>query len=293
MWITTGACLASVAAGVASNAGELAEDEARKVVVTILADRYLGRRSETPREHAGLCMHVEVVTDRVSRMIIECGSRAEDILRGLAWSGLKVSTVDAYVLSGWDGERTSGILRLFGVGESSVKEYQVFWPHAVSGAYTVEPRAGGWTDYLLLNQPTEVVPGAYLTGTIRTADLIPETGEPVRVGDRAVYIRLRDQGLVVLTGCTRCGIVKAIETAMDCSGETSLHAVIGGFHMEHASDAAMQNTIRQLKQFDPEYVVPLLCSGTKAKARMQREMPTAFRTHSLTEYRADARMIFA
>ena len=212
---------------------------------------------------------------------------------GLTWSGLKRSKVNAYVLSGWDGERTSGILRLFGLGESSVKEYQVFWPHAASGSYVVESQTGGWSDYLQRNQPTEVVPGACLTGAIRTADLIQETAEPVRVGERVLYIRLRDKGLVVLTGCSRCGIVKAIETAMDCSGETRLHAIVGGFHLEHASDAAIENTIRQLKQFNPDYIVPLLCSGTKAIYRMQQELPTAFRTYLLTEYRADARMVFA
>ena len=55
--------------------------------------------------------------------------------------------------------------------------------------------------------------------------------DPLILDDQAIVMRLADRGLVVLTGCGHAGIINVVRQAQRLTGETSVAAVIGGFHL--------------------------------------------------------------
>jgi 7,8-dihydropterin-6-yl-methyl-4-(beta-D-ribofuranosyl)aminobenzene 5'-phosphate synthase len=139
-----------------------------------------------------------------------------------------------------------------------------------------------------VGEPTEAIPGAYLTGTIRRvteyeqvpAVFLVERGGRLEhdefPGEQAVVFVVRDRGLVVLSGCAHRGIVNTVKHAMEMTGVTRLHGLIGGFHLINAPPEQIEATVVDIKAMAPDYVVPAHCTGFEAVTRIREEMPAQF-----------------
>jgi len=90
----------------------------------------------------------------------------------------------------------------------------------------------------------------------------------------ATAFNLKGRGLVVLTSCSHRGVVNAIKQAQAASGVDKVHAVIGGFHLAPYQPDYLRQTIAALKEIDPDYVVPLHCSGEPFYDLARAEIPT-------------------
>ena len=85
---------------------------------------------------------------------------------------------------------------------------------------------------------------------------------------------LRGRGLVVLTSCSHRGVVNIVRQAQAASGVQKVHAVIGGFHLAPQKEDYVRQTIRALGEINPDFVIPLHCSGEPFYEIMKSEMPT-------------------
>ena len=95
--------------------------------------------------------------------------------------------------------------------------------------------------------------------------------------DTSVVMNLRGKGLVVLSGCAHAGIVNTVHRAIDVTGISRVHVVMGGFHLSGpAFEPIIGRTIEELKKLQPAFVVPTHCTGRKAIMAMEREMPERF-----------------
>lgn len=108
------------------------------------------------------------------------------------------------------------------------------------------------------------------------------TPDPLILDDQALIVRVRDRGLVVLTGCGHSGIVNIVRHAQALTGEMRIHAVIGGFHLggplfEHA----VRPTVEAMQKFAPTLVVPAHCTGVKAVHAIAAALPDAFVQNSV------------
>jgi len=100
--------------------------------------------------------------------------------------------------------------------------------------------------------------------------------------DQAIVVKLKDKGLVVISGCAHAGIVNTIMFAQKTTGEEKVHAVIGGFHLSGPFfEKIHDDTIRELKNMDPEVIVPMHCTGWKAVQRFQKEFSSRFVLNSV------------
>ncbi len=86
-------------------------------------------------------------------------------------------------------------------------------------------------------------------------DLLPD--------DQALWIRT-SEGLIVCGGCAHSGIVNILRQSLQQSGEKSLLAVMGGFHLVHASPQRMVSTLEALQTFSPSGLFPCHCTGLPA-----------------------------
>lgn len=89
----------------------------------------------------------------------------------------------------------------------------------------------------------------------------------------ATVYNLKGRGLVVLTSCSHRGVVNIVKQAQAVSGVSRVHAVLGGFHLAPYKEDYLQKVIADLKEIDPDYVVPMHCTGEPFWAMAQREMP--------------------
>jgi 7,8-dihydropterin-6-yl-methyl-4-(beta-D-ribofuranosyl)aminobenzene 5'-phosphate synthase len=139
-----------------------------------------------------------------------------------------------------------------------------------------------------IDRPTEIVPGAYLSGPIERitdyehvpAHLLIERGVELQhdqfEGELAVAFVVKGKGLVVLSGCAHAGIVNTIRHCQKLTGVDRLHAVIGGFHLIDSSWDAIELTIAEIKAMSPDWIVPTHCTGFEATYRFRQEMAESF-----------------
>jgi 7,8-dihydropterin-6-yl-methyl-4-(beta-D-ribofuranosyl)aminobenzene 5'-phosphate synthase len=95
--------------------------------------------------------------------------------------------------------------------------------------------------------------------------------------DSAVIMNLSGKGLIVLSGCAHSGIVNTVKYARQITGIQKVHAVMGGFHLSGPLfEPIIGETVDALKELKPDYIIPTHCTGRKAIAFIEREMPESF-----------------
>lgn len=100
--------------------------------------------------------------------------------------------------------------------------------------------------------------------------------------DQSLVIRLKDEKLVVISGCAHSGIVNTILYGRKLTGIDTIHTIIGGFHLSGpAYEKSMEQTIDAIKEMNPEVIVPMHCTGWKAINRFSETFPEAFTLNSV------------
>jgi 7,8-dihydropterin-6-yl-methyl-4-(beta-D-ribofuranosyl)aminobenzene 5'-phosphate synthase len=110
--------------------------------------------------------------------------------------------------------------------------------------------------------------------------------DPLIKDDQAIVLNIKDQGLVIITGCAHAGIINIIKYAKELSGENRVYALIGGMHLTGGVfEPLIPQTIDELEQLKPNFIIPCHCSGLKAVTEIAKNMPNAFIQNSVgTKY---------
>ena len=92
--------------------------------------------------------------------------------------------------------------------------------------------------------------------------------------DQGVIIKLKDKGLVVISGCAHAGIINTINYSRKITQTDKVHAVLGGFHLSGPLfEQIIPQTIDEMKKIKPDYLVPMHCTGWNAINQFKKEMP--------------------
>ena len=103
-----------------------------------------------------------------------------------------------------------------------------------------------------------------------------ELGDAIE-DDTSVVMNLKDKGLVIVSGCAHAGIINTVKHAIDVTGINKIHVVMGGFHLSGPLfESIIDRTTEELKKLNPDYVVPMHCTGRKAIMAMEKQMPDKF-----------------
>ncbi|HEY1438205.1 MAG TPA: MBL fold metallo-hydrolase [Casimicrobiaceae bacterium] len=106
----------------------------------------------------------------------------------------------------------------------------------------------------------------------RTAHVIPDDFEH----ELATCFNVKGRGLVVLTSCSHRGVVNTVKRAMEISGINKVHAVAGGFHLAPQKEDYVHETVAALKEINPDYVIPIHCTGEIFIDALRKEIPNMF-----------------
>jgi 7,8-dihydropterin-6-yl-methyl-4-(beta-D-ribofuranosyl)aminobenzene 5'-phosphate synthase len=92
-------------------------------------------------------------------------------------------------------------------------------------------------------------------------------------GEHATAYHVKNRGLVIISSCGHAGIVNSIRQIQKATGIDKVHAVVGGWHLAPSPDEIVAKTVEAFKQIDPDYLIPMHCTGFNTIMAIQREMP--------------------
>src|ERR1035437_4046196 len=106
--------------------------------------------------------------------------------------------------------------------------------------------------------------------------------DPYVLDDRALVINIKDKGLVIISGCAHAGIINTIRYAQQITGLTKVYAILGGFHLAGKEfEKRIEPTIEELKEINPELIVPSHCTGRRALISIAQAFPNAIACNSV------------
>lgn len=140
----------------------------------------------------------------------------------------------------------------------------------------------------LLSEPTIINQWILVTGSIKRVwdfetsyetDFFIEINGKIEpdqfLDDQALTFALKDRGLVVITGCAHSGLINTLEYIRELIDSSEIYAIIGGFHLDEASEERLKKTIDHLKDFKPKLIIPCHCTGRNAMFELKKEFGDA------------------
>jgi 7,8-dihydropterin-6-yl-methyl-4-(beta-D-ribofuranosyl)aminobenzene 5'-phosphate synthase len=260
-------------------------------------------------EHGFSCLVTMEKAGRVIRILFDAGVTPDGLVENMRRLDISRRDIDIIVLSHGHWDHTTGMDGLVSELRSPnvpVLIHPDFWSRrriALPGREPIELPStsrgaleGAGFEVVEQQQPSFLLDGSVLiTGEVdRTTDF--EQGFPVHeayrsarwhpdpliLDDQALVANVRGRGLVVLTGCGHSGIVNIVRYARKLTGEDSIHAVVGGFHLSGPwFERVIEPTCDALAGFSPEYLVPTHCTGRRAIHAIAARFPGAFIQNSV------------
>jgi 7,8-dihydropterin-6-yl-methyl-4-(beta-D-ribofuranosyl)aminobenzene 5'-phosphate synthase len=205
--------------------------------------------------------------------------------------GVSLSPLDAVVLSHGHYDHAGGLKQVL---QECVQAVLFLHPAAMEPKYSPRGDIGSplrdvetlkncarhvvWTE-----QPTEIVPGVWVTGEIPRRHPLEDTGgcfyqneEHTRVDsipdDQAIYL-YTSQGIVVILGCAHAGVINTLDYIAEQTGERKFRAVLGGMHLRHASRDRIQATADAFTKYDVQLIAPNHCTGLPATTFFWHQFP--------------------
>ncbi len=91
--------------------------------------------------------------------------------------------------------------------------------------------------------------------------------------DQGIVINLKNKGLIVISGCAHAGIINTVKYSQKIAQNDKVHAVLGGFHLTGPLfESIIKPTIDEMKKINPDYIVPMHCTGWDAINQFKVEM---------------------
>jgi 7,8-dihydropterin-6-yl-methyl-4-(beta-D-ribofuranosyl)aminobenzene 5'-phosphate synthase len=238
------------------------------------------------------------------RLLFDTGARPGTVLANAREMGIDLAGVTDVVLSHHHGDHTGGLLTL----RRALSKTN---PQALSRAYvgpgiflsrpgndgretneTIALKApyeatGG--RFVEVARPTEIFPGAWLTGPVprrhpernwsgqtkvKTALGLVEDTLPEDIS----LVLDTGKGLAVVTGCGHAGVVNILDFARASVRPARVYALIGGLHLFPADDAALDWTAGKLRAAGVAHLLGAHCTGIEAVYDLRRRLGLDRRT---------------
>jgi 7,8-dihydropterin-6-yl-methyl-4-(beta-D-ribofuranosyl)aminobenzene 5'-phosphate synthase len=259
----------------------------------------------------GIALHVEVSWGRYTyRALFDTGMSSQVLLHNMKILGLEGESIDHIVLSHGHPDHYGGLLGLLESRKAPVPvsvHPDAFAPRYLrlaSGQVApyfnygltkdaISERGGLVVEHV---EPLEIGPGLIATGPIprdidfekAPTDLTAPNAllhivngkiEPdVVPDDQALVIKIGEDGIIILAGCSHAGIINTINYAKAITGRSRVVGVFGGFHLGFPGTprAKTEKTIEALREANVEVIAPSHCTGMEAIMDIARAFPDNF-----------------
>jgi 7,8-dihydropterin-6-yl-methyl-4-(beta-D-ribofuranosyl)aminobenzene 5'-phosphate synthase len=260
--------------------------------------------TEFPYAEHGFSVLVRTFVDGERHSILfDTGSSPEMVVENASRMGIKLTEVEAIVMSHGHYDHSGGLLAAIKAVNKAdlpiIVHEGMFLPR---GTEYADGTIRKFSDFPTKPQMTPACavstkqPSLIAEGTVCVTGEIPrqtnfEKGparhrayingswqpDPVIRDDRALAVNVKRKGLVVVSGCAHAGIVNTVRYAQQITDGTNVYAVLGGFHLSgRENEARIEPTTNALKQLNLNLIAPSHCTGWKAMIAISEAMPDAF-----------------
>jgi 7,8-dihydropterin-6-yl-methyl-4-(beta-D-ribofuranosyl)aminobenzene 5'-phosphate synthase len=260
------------------------------IKVTCLIDNAVAVGSQLWGEH-GLAFVIESPDGRV---LFDTGASGDVLVHNLDAAGVDPASISAVALSHGHHDHTGG-LAVFLAWRGRLP---VYYAHPDLLLERGSERGGVRkpiglpaaartllqdVDMRLSPEPTEILPGVWTTGEIRSRPE-PEgrgSGHLLHEGEAWRPDPYRDdmslvlegaKGLVLLCGCSHAGILNIVLHVERVFGSAPV-AIAGGMHLDAADDAQVRHVVEQLHHFGAPTLYPNHCTGQRAYQALAGAFP--------------------
>jgi 7,8-dihydropterin-6-yl-methyl-4-(beta-D-ribofuranosyl)aminobenzene 5'-phosphate synthase len=217
--------------------------ECNSVRVTTLVDNEVWKNGLTSTW--GLSFYVEIQMEQSEHAILmDTSGSFETLTSNASKLGVNLPDAEAIFISHWHGDHCGCLSQVLPLLRQSTPVYVP--SRSISGIREIE-RAEGVPK--VCSEPTELMEGAMSTGDLG--------------GEHSFIVRIREEGLVILTGCAHPGIINVVKRAQQASGVARVCAVIGGFHISGTREGKRVGGFLDTAGVD--LVSPCHCTGADVK----------------------------
>jgi 7,8-dihydropterin-6-yl-methyl-4-(beta-D-ribofuranosyl)aminobenzene 5'-phosphate synthase len=266
--------------------------EHQEVKVTILVDDVPGG-ANLPGEHGFSCW-----VRRGDQCLLFDVGQTSLFLKNVQHLGFDASEIHSLVLSHGHYDHTGGLRSLLGqTGDLKVFVHS----DAFRPKYTQDPdgtvRSIGMpiTREDVLKRaaifpmlgPKEILQGIYATGPVPRTLSFEDTGGKFFTDKtcRSLDLLMDDQslfwessrGTVILLGCAHSGVINTLNYVRQITCNKPIHAILGGMHLLHASNARLQATLDAFKEYDIKFIGAAHCTGASAVKYFHDNLADRFR----------------
>jgi len=266
----------------------------KKVRITTLSENYAGQ-GYLLAEH-GLSIMVE--TDDVN-ILFDTGtsisaSHNADVL------GIDLTRINKIVLSHGHYDHTGGLASIL---RKMKKEIEIIahpdiWATKYNRRQGQKDRYNGipfqrqelerlGANFNLTTKPVKITDSIMTTGEIPMVTDFEEIEpvffvkedsgwQPDKLLDDQALIVDTELGLIVILGCAHRGPINTLYYAQQLTGVKSIHIVLGGFHLIHASEERVRLSIVALKELGVRRLGPCHCTGLPAIILIAQEFGDKF-----------------
>ena len=261
-------------------------------------------RTELPFAEHGFSMLVRVFRDQeTSTILFDTGISSHGVIMNAKRMGIDLSEISHVVLSHGHYDHFGGLRAI--VKTVDKNDLQIITHENMVKRRGTASISGNIREYPLFPNLKQLTP-AKIVNTKKpyliANDLVCITGEiprkvafehglmqnriyddntwqpdPLVLDDRAIVIKIKGRGLVIISGCAHAGIINTIRYAQEITGLTKVYAILGGFHLAGKEfEKRIEPTIDALKEINPDLIVPSHCTGWRALISIAQTFPNAF-----------------
>ncbi len=243
---------------------------------------------ELRAEH-GLAMLIE---SKGKKILFDTG-QSNQIIRNAEMLNINLGEIDCIILSHGHYDHAGGLLAVLQkikrkiniYGHPSIFEKKYIKRDGETDFYIGMPEKKevyekNGANFILSTQSQKITDDIYTTGEVfRTNDfekvedkfLKKENESFVHdniLDDISVVIRHGD-GLILLLGCAHSGVINIIQKTIDISNRDKFLMVAGGMHLSEKSDSYIDRTLRELKKYNINFLMPSHCTGIKTSPKFK------------------------
>lgn len=271
--------------------------------------RHLFVPPQAPLAEHGLSCLLKIYSDsKVHNVLLDTAMEAKSLFHNAGLLQLDLSQVDSVVLSHGHYDHFGGLSEFLDNISKSIP--LVLHPEAFLDRRMILQTGTHPIPMPKLDRQALVAAGAVMHETREAysfaSDLVMVTGEIERItgfeigmpsaeayiadhwvvdpfhDDQAVVVKVKDQGLVIVAGCSHAGIINTVRFAQKVTHTDQVYAVLGGFHLTGKTpEPNIASTIAEMKSINPKYLVPMHCTGWNAINQFSRAMPDQFLLNSV------------
>ncbi len=134
---------------------------------------------------------------------------------------------------------------------------------------------------------TEIVPGLMLSGEVPRKTFFEKGDEKLflktekgytkdEVIDDQTLIANTSKGLVIILGCSHAGIINILNYAIEKTGQSRIHTILGGTHLGPTNEEAKTKSIESLRKYNIERIGTAHCTGWEVSMRLWQEFGKRF-----------------